>query len=118
MFFNISFANYSFSFKFNMTKIEYYISFYKNKIIINPSVISLYNNILIVCHTINKNNNKSEDIIYLPNIYEDKYFKFVEFFKINETLDFGVSIYLWTGKEVKIKLLDETGINYNNLNNF
>ena len=115
MYFNISFVIYSFSFKFNMSKIEYYIGFYENNNIIHSSNIIFYKDIHVLCHTVIRNNNKTKNIYYLPNIYEDKFFKCVEFFKINETLDFRVKIYKPYKKIMDIKLLDEKAINYNNL---
>ena len=74
MYFNISFVIYTFSFKFNMSKIEYYIGFYENNSLIYSSDIIFYEDIHVLCHTAIKNNNKTKNIYYLPNIYEDKYF--------------------------------------------
>jgi hypothetical protein len=82
---------YLFSFKYNIVKIEYKFGLYENSNkIIEPSEF-LSNNINFIC---------SIQIIYnnitinsLPNIYENKYFTCVEFFKINEKINFGIKLY-------------------------
>ena len=120
IYFNITFFNYWFSFKYNIAKLEYFIGFYENiNNTINPSDMTLLNNLHVVCKIIR--DTRSKDIYSLASIYENKYFKCTEFFKIKETLKFGLKIYQIDGK-VKRKyptnyLFDEKVINYNNLNN-
>ena len=82
---------YLFSFKYNIVKLEYKFGLYENSNkIIEPSEF-LSNNINLIC---------SIQIIYnnitinsLPNIYENKYFTCVEYFKINEKINFGIKLY-------------------------
>ena len=85
------FYNYSFSFKFNITKIEYFIGFYdnNNKLILPPDM-TLYNDLHIVCY-INENNKSY--FHSLAEISENKYFSCIEFINLNETVNFGINIY-------------------------
>ena len=124
IYFNITFANFWFSFKYKIVKLEYYIGFYENiNNIINPSDITLLYNLHVICQATIKNisSNSSNNIYSLPNIYENKYFKCIEFFYINETLQFGIKIYETYGNVIKlypkIYLFNEKEINYKSLNN-
>ena len=88
---NITHLNYSYSLKYNISEVEYYISFYdefNNSII--PSKLLFYN-WHVICHMRNEENN----IIYdsFANIYEDKYFYCIEYFNISEKLTFGVKLF-------------------------
>lgn len=66
IYFNITDFKYSFSYKFNLAKIEYNIIFYdKNDNIIFPSELILYNDINIICHF--KTNNTNQNIYSLAN---------------------------------------------------
>ena len=86
----LAFFNYSFSFKFQMIKIQYNIGFYnKNNNLILPSNLALYNDLHIICSIEFKNNS----IDSLANIYKNKYFNCIEYFKINENIKFGIKIY-------------------------
>ena len=92
IFFNVTYVKFSFSFKFNIAKIEYNITFYdENDNIIFPSDLILYNNIQVFCNI--KINNTSHSIYSLANIY-NKYFSCIEFFNINENIYFGIKVYL------------------------
>ena len=55
IFFNVTYFKFSFSFKYNIAKIEYNITFYDgNDNIIFPSDLMLYNNYQVICNiTIN-----------------------------------------------------------------
>ena len=88
--FNMTYLNYSFSYKYNIAKIEYSIIFYdENDEIIFPSDVILYNDINIFCHF--KTNNINNIIYSIANIY-NKYFICIEFFNMNENIYFGIII--------------------------
>ena len=104
------FYNYSFSFKFNITKIEYFFDFYdnKNKLILPPDM-TLYNHLHISCY-INENNRFY--IHSLAEIFENKYFSCIEFINLNETVKFGINIF---NNEISyIIYFNLKNINYNN----
>ena len=88
-FLNLTYINYSFSFKFKIVKVEYRIGFYNdNDDLIHPSDLTLYNKLHIVCHY-----NESNNHIYsLANIYNNKYFKCLEFFSLHQKVKFGINI--------------------------
>ena len=49
-YFNVSNVNYNYSLKYKLIKIEYKIGFFDdNKMIINPSYLTLYNNLHVLC---------------------------------------------------------------------
>ena len=82
---------YLYSFTFNMVKVEYNIGIFdENKNLISPSDLPLYDDLHIFCHfdIINKN----ISIYSIANIYKNKYFNCIEFFKIKEPLKFGIKI--------------------------
>jgi CDP-glycerol glycerophosphotransferase (TagB/SpsB family) len=88
---NIFDLKYLFSFKYNIIKIEYKFGLYEyDKKIISPSQF-FSKNINFICSIKIFNNNIS--INSLPNIYEDKYYKCVEYYEINEKINFGIKIY-------------------------
>ena len=90
IFFNVTYLKYSFSFKFNIAKMEYYLTFYdENNNILFPSDLSLYNDFHVFCN-IKINNNHS--VYSLANIY-DKYYSCIEFFNLNEIINFGLEVY-------------------------
>ena len=116
-YFNITYFDYSYSFKYNIIKIEYNIGFYdkKNNLII-PSDLSLYNNLHIICH-VDKNKNYSY-IESLANINNNKYYKCIEFFNINDRFKLGINLKCQkSNKFYIIDLFDSKIINYNKLNN-
>ena len=116
--FKLTYLNYSFSFKFQMIKVEYNIGFYdKNNNLILPSNLALYNDLHIICSISFKNNS----IDSLANIYKNKYFNCIEFFKINEKIKFGIKIYkeneiINKSKYLAIIFFTEKIFSYNYLN--
>ena len=89
--FNIIKIDYFFSIKYNLLKLKYKILvFDKNKNIILPSDLSLYNNLHIFC--IIKIINKNITINSFPNINKNKYYECIEFININEKIKFGIKI--------------------------
>ena len=89
----INFTNfkYSFSFVYNIIKVEYNISILNEKEnIVFPSDISLYNNFHVFCYFEVINLNVS--IVSLANIYNNEYYNCIEFFKIGERIKFGIKI--------------------------
>ena len=113
--FNITFINYIFSFKYNISKIEYNIVFYNqnNKLII-PSHLTLYYNLHIFCQTYISDNNIF--IKYIADIYENIYYHCEEYINLNQLIRFGITIY----KKKKyieycfIYLFKSDLLNYNN----
>ena len=92
-YYNISDLHYNYSYKFKSIKIEYKIGFYDiNKTLIDPSFITLYNKLHIICNFKVINNNIN--IYSLPNIYQNKFFECVEFFNIYEKIKFGIKFYI------------------------
>ena len=116
-YFNITYFDYSYSFKYNIIKIEYNIGFYdKNNNLIIPSDLSLYNNLHIFCH-VDKNKNYSY-IESLANINNNKYYKCIEFFNINDIFKLGINLKSQKyNKFYIIDLFDSKIINYNKFNN-
>lgn len=89
--FNLIDINYAYSFKYKIVKVEYLIGFYdKNNSIIVPSDLTLYNNLHIICYIENK---KSNILNSLANIHRNCYYKYIEFYNINEKLKFGIKIF-------------------------
>ena len=110
---------YTFSFKFNIIRLEYKFAFYNENISIFPSDLILNTNINIFCYIEIININIS--INSLPNISENKYYKCVEYYKLNEKTKFGIKIYQIkeTESEIedyKIFFFNEKLININNIN--
>lgn len=90
-YFNVTHIKYYFSFKYNIVKVEYNIGFYDNNgILISPSDLSLYKNLHFFCFFQLENTNIS--INSLSNIYQNKYFNCIEYFIINEKINFGLKI--------------------------
>lgn len=90
--FNFFLTNYSFSFKFNISKLEYTLEFYdkKNNSII-PSYLTLYHKLHIFCLT--KDIKKNISIFSMPTIENNKFYKCIEYSKLNESLKLGFSLY-------------------------
>ena len=117
--FNITYINYSFSFDYNISKIEYNFGFYNdNYNLIKPSELTLYHKLHVFCLITERNNNIS--VISLANIYKNKYYKCTEFFKTKEKINIGIKIYKDLDYIVKIddlsiNLFTDNIINYKNL---
>lgn len=116
LFFNITIFNYTYSFKYNILKVEYYIGFYdKNNNTIIPSDLTLYFNFHIFCHVLKlKNNNNIES---LASIYNNKYYKCIEFLIINDTFKIGIIVNSsLLNNTYYVYLFNNDIINYNSLN--
>ena len=112
-YFKITSIQYSFSFKYNIVKVDYDIGFFdKDNNIILPSDISLYKNLSIVCNILLKN---GSNINSLANIYKNNFYNCIEFCLMNETIKFGVKIYE-NMKHSYFHLFSEEIFFYNNLN--
>ena len=114
----ISMINYSFSFKFHMAKISFNIAFYnQNKNLIIPSDLTLYYKLHIVCKTYDIISNTL--VKSIANIYKDIHYNCIEYFNINEKINFGIIIYkkdrFYEYKEVY--LFTNNLFDYNNLFN-
>lgn len=112
--FNASTINYTFSFKYNITKLEYNIVIYddnNNKIL--PSLLGYNYKLHLFCYSKDMKNNIS--IIYFANIYENL-FSCIEYINYKEIIQFGILIY----KENKylefynISIFNSNIIDYNN----
>ena len=91
-YFNITKIDYSFSYDFNIVKVEYYIGFYNQKDrLIVPSDFAFYSDLHLMCNLQIPSINLT--IESMANIFKDKYHKCVEFFQINEEVKFGLKIY-------------------------
>ena len=115
-YFNITYFNYSYSFKYNIVKVEYNINFYDKNNNIKPSDLTLYFNLHILCHVSQFKNNTN--IESLANIYNDQYYNCIEFININNKLEFGIIInHQLNNKLYTVSLFNDKIINYNDLNN-
>ena len=115
IFFNISNMDYIFSFKYNITKIEYNISFYdKNHNIMLPSFLGLYYKLFILCY--NNDNKNNIGIFYIANIYQNRYFSCSEYLNPNESVQLGVMIYKKKKyiERYNISIFNSNSIDYNN----
>ena len=116
--FNITKIKYSFSFAFNIVKIEYYIGFYdRNNNIIVPSDLSLHNNLHVICHFEEIKNNAK--VNSLANIYKNKYFYCIEFFNFNDIINVGIKLYILKNNKYtnyyNTNFIINKTINYNDL---
>ena len=113
-YFNISNIKYTFSYKYRTIKLGYNIGFYdKNKNIILPSDLSLYNNLNVLCYVEFKTINKTY-LNSLANVYQDKYFNCIEYLNFNNKADFGIKIYQTNNRKISIFILfNEKIFNYN-----
>jgi len=102
---------YSFSFKYNITEIKYKYNFYNNNLIV-PSNLTLNYDLHAFCYL--KDKNDIINFISLPNIYENNYFYCIEYFNINEKLNFGIKIFKGHDFE-KYYFFPNSEFNYNNL---
>ena len=90
-YFNLTYLNFTYSYKYQMVKVEYNVGFYDmNDNIIHPSY-AVSNNLHVNCHIEIRNTNTFIDS--LANILDDKYFKCTEIFSLDERLKFGIKIY-------------------------
>lgn len=98
--------NYYYSTVYHLKEIGYYIKLNdKNNNLIKPSDLSLLYDLHIICITYSFE--KSENLYYLANIYENQYFFCNDHIRFSEKLNFGVKIY-------KINEIDEQ-IEYNEI---
>ena len=114
--FNITFINFSFNLKYNISKFEYKLVFYNpNKQLIVPSHLTLYYNLHIFCQTYSFDNKIL--IKYVANIYKNIYYHCEEYIYLNQKIKLGIALY----KRVKyieyciIYLFTSDLINYNNI---
>lgn len=83
--------NAYYSYKYNLIKINYKIeAFDSNYEQILPSDLTLGFNLHIICYL---NINNTFNIHSLPKIEEDKYFKCIEFYRMNENITIGIIVY-------------------------
>ena len=113
-YYNITNFKYLFSFVYNIVKVEYNVGIFDiNKKLISPSDLPLYDDLHIFCHfeIVGQNIN----IESLANIYKNKYFNCIEYFKINEKLKFGIKILKGDANEfLNLYHFNEEIFDYNN----
>ena len=98
-------ANYTYSNKYNITKIDYTIGVYdEEKNIIYPSDLSLYNDAHVSCFLEIENDTNPIEIYSIPDIYKNNFYKCTEFFNINEKVKFGIKIF---HKKAKVIIYNE-----------
>jgi len=101
IYFKISELKYFYSFKFNLVQIEYKFTFHNNNNdLISQSELSFYKNIQIICNIEILN---SKIINSISDIYQDKYFRCIEYFKLNEKIRIGIIIVQKNDNEEKEK---------------
>ena len=115
---NIIEIKYIFSFTFNIVKLEYKIGFYNDNNLILPSDLALYKNLRLICY-IEIFIDKNITINSLPNICQNRYYKCLEYFKMNEKINFGFKLYKKNENqrsiiERKYNFFNEMIFNYNN----
>ena len=89
-YFNITYLNYFFSNEYKKVKFEFDFGIYdKNKTLINPSDFALYNDITVLCYM----KVEKTTIYTLPQILENKYFGCIEFFNLEEKVEFGLHMF-------------------------
>ena len=114
--FNISIVNYYFSFKYNIAKVEYNIFFSDtNNNVIKLSDLIYYNDLHIICYLKKIDNNIN--IESLSNIFLNKYFNCIEYFKINDKVNLGIKIYnnILNPENITIDFCTNNIINFNNI---
>ena len=112
LYFRVSPLKYSFSYKYNIIEVEFIIGFYdKNNNPIIPSNLALYNDLHIICHNKFKYN---ATINTLPDIYQNEYFKCLDYFKIKENIKIGIEIFINEKKYIKIYFFSHKNINFKN----
>ena len=107
-------VRYSYSFKYNIMKIEYSIGLYDEEDnLILPNDISLYYNYSLICNIMNEYYNISIDS--LANIKNNKYFNCIEFNNLNERITLGIKIYNILKNNINnyILLFTDDFFNYN-----
>ena len=108
--FNITSLNYTYSYKYKIVELEYEFQFFDdNNHIIIPSDLAYYYNYNIFCIL------KHENICLqsITNIYNDKYFKCIEYFELNNISEFGIKICKDHSKCMSFYLFDYKYLNYN-----
>jgi CDP-glycerol glycerophosphotransferase (TagB/SpsB family) len=87
-------ANYTYSNKYNITKVDYTIGVYnEEKYLIYPSDLSLYNDVHVTCFLEIQNDTNITEIYSIPDIHNNNYFKCTEFYNISEKVKFGIKIF-------------------------
>jgi len=123
LYINISLKRYSFSYKFNIVKLEYNLAFFdEKKNLIIPSFLTLIYKLHIFCQTIINTNIR---IKYIANIIKNKFYNCIEFSIINQNNYYGISIYK-TNKYIEYfskyyfnnNLINANNIYYQNDNEF
>ena len=113
VYFNMPFINYSFSHKFNKTKLEYNIGIYDEKVKLrSPSYLSLHYDYKFFCFMEIPNLNQT--IYSIANNYENKYIYCKEYFNLGENVKYGIKIYSQKSF-LMLYLRPEKIINYNDV---
>ena len=91
-FIKLFYITYYYSFKYKIIKVEYTFGFFdKYNNLIIPSDLVLYQKLHILCHIEIVNSNIS--INSLAHIYQNSYYKCIEFSNNNESAQYGIKIH-------------------------
>ena len=113
LFFNLSFFEYSFSYKFNIVELEYNFQFFDGeKNLIIPSNLYLYYNLHVFCFSKQRNSNLKS----ISNIYKNEFFNCLEYLELNERAKFGIIICYGTSECRTIYLFNNKIFNLNTSN--
>ena len=124
LYYKIDLISYSFSYQFNIIRLEYNIAFFdEKKNLIIPSFLTLLYKLHIFCQTIKSNSNIG--FKYIANILKNKFYNCIEFSKINQSFIYGMSIYktnkyteYFTKYYFNNNLIDYNNIHFKNDNEF
>jgi hypothetical protein len=109
IFINYNNLTYTFSYKYNIVEIKYYIKLIdEKKNLFKPSDLSLFHKIHVICH-IQKGNLFTVDS--LANIHENKYYC-IEYFNIKQKIKCGIKIYVGDSYNNKIIFFTSNIIKY------
>ena len=92
IYFIVNNISYTYSTKYGLIEVKYYVSFYDNNWnYIMPSIFNLFYNFHVLCEINISNNN--EKIYSMAYIHENKYYICIEYIRITEHAKFGIKIY-------------------------
>ena len=114
--FHFSNLNYSLNFKYNVIEVKYNITFYdKNNTIIKPSDLSLFNNLSTLCHM--RMDDDTTSIDSLANIYQNKHYFCIQYFKIRTRVKAGIKIFHGINDSIEIYFFENKLFKYKNITN-
>lgn len=110
-YFNLSYINYYFSYNLSKVELKYILLFLdKDKNLLEPSDLALFYNQHIFC-IMKKQNSYLQSV---SNIEQNKFFSCLEYFELNQQVEFGFRICNDIYECKTIYLFDQSIIDYNN----